>query len=112
MAGTDSSVAETVVVTEQEQDTRVSLGAVLDIRSAAVLRDGLLKAIQSGKTVVVDAGQVERMSTPCVQVLLAAGKTIEAANGRISLTHASDGFVAAFSDLGLFGSLMSWQAEQ
>jgi hypothetical protein len=44
-------------------------------------------------------------------VLLAAGKTAEAGGGRIELAQASDAFVAAFSDLGLFAALMSWQAD-
>lgn len=112
MAKKDPSAADAVVVTNEEKGATVLLGAVLDIRSAAPLRDGLLNAIRLGKPVLVDARQVERMSTPCVQVLLAAGRSAEASNGRIVLTQASDNFVAAFSDLGLFGSLMSWQAEQ
>jgi anti-anti-sigma regulatory factor len=60
---------------------------------------------------VLDAAQVDRLSTPCIQVLLAAGKSAEAGAGRIQLAQASDAFVAAFSDLGLFAALMSWQAE-
>lgn len=111
MSRKDPSVAEPVVVANGKKDTRVGLGPVLDTRAAAAMRDGLLKAIARGKPVMIDAGQVERLSTPCVQVLLAAGKTAEAAGGRLTLTQASDGFVAAFSDLGLFGSLMCWQAE-
>lgn len=112
MAKKDPSTADAVIVTNDGKGTTVLLGAVLDIRSAAPLRDGLLDAVRLGKPVLVDAGQVERMSTPCVQVLLAAGRSAEAGNGRIALAQASDSFVAAFSDLGLFGSLMSWQAEQ
>jgi hypothetical protein len=44
-------------------------------------------------------------------VLLAASKTAAAGGGRLVLADASDAFVGAFSDLGLFGDLMSWQAE-
>jgi len=78
---------------------------------ASPLRDGLQKALKRGKPIVLDAAQVDRLSTPCIQVLLAAGKSAEAAAGRIVLAQASDAFVAAFSDLGLFANLMSWQAE-
>ena len=100
------SVAEPVLVAKGKMDSRVTLGPVLDIRAAAPLRDGLQKALKRGKPVVLDAAQVDRLSTPCIQVLLAAGKS-----GRIQLAQASDAFVAAFSDLGLFAALMSWQAE-
>lgn len=111
MSKKDPSVAEPVVVANGKKETRIAFGPVLDIRAAAHLRDGLSKALARGKPVVIDAGQVERLSTPCVQVLLAASKSAEAAGGRLTLTQASDGFVAAFSDLGLFGNLMNWQAE-
>src|SRR5262249_61613596 len=84
---------------------------VLDIRAAAPLRDGRQKALKRGKPVVLDAAQVDRLSTPCIQVLLAAGKSAEAGGGRVILAQASDAFVTAFSDLGLFAALMSWQAD-
>lgn len=105
------SVAEPIVVANGKKDSRVTLGPVLDIRAAAALREGLQKAVKRGKPVIVDAAQVDRLSTPCIQVLLAAGKGAEGNACRIVLAQASDAFVAAFSDLGLFANLMSWQAE-
>ena len=105
------SLAEPVLVASGKKESRITLGPVLDIRAASPLRDGLQKALKRGKPLVLDAAQVDRLSTPCIQVLLAAGKSVEAAAGRIVLAQASDAFVAAFSDLGLFANLMSWQAE-
>jgi len=94
-----------------KKDSRITLGAVLDIRAAAPLRDALQKAVKRGKPILIDAGQVARLSTPCVQVLLAAGKDGGDAAARLTLVETSDAFVSAFSDLGLFANLMSWQAE-
>jgi anti-anti-sigma regulatory factor len=105
------SLAEPVLVANGKKDSRLTLGPVLDIRAAAALRDGLQKALKRGKPVIVDAAQVDRVSTPCIQVLLAAGKSAEGGACRIVLAQASDAFVTAFSDLGLFAKLMSWQAE-
>jgi len=93
-----------------KKDSRITLGAVLDIRAAAPLRDVLQKAVKRGKPILIDAGQVARLSTPCVQVLLAAGKD-GGAVAPLTLVQTSDAFVSAFSDLGLFANLMSWQAE-
>jgi len=42
--------------------------------------------------------------------LLAAGKD-GGAVAPLTLVQTSDAFVSAFSDLGLFANLMSWQAE-
>jgi len=111
MGKKEPSVAEPILVANGKKNSRITLGPVLDIRAAGPLRDGLQKALKRGKPIVLDAAQVDRLSTPCIQVLLAAGKSVEAAAGRIVLTDASDAFVAAFSDLGLFANLMSWQTE-
>jgi chemotaxis protein CheX len=111
MAKKEPSVAEPVLVANGKKESRVTLGPVLDIRAAGPLRDGLQKAMKRGKPIVLDAALVDRLSTPCIQVLLAAGKSAEGAAARIVLAQASDAFVAAFSDLGLFANLMSWQAE-
>jgi anti-anti-sigma regulatory factor len=111
MGKKEPSLAEPIVVANGKKDSRVTLGPVLDIRAAAGLREGLQKALKRGKPVIIDAAQVDRLSTPCIQVLLAAGKSAEGGTGRIVLAQTSDAFVAAFSDLGLFANLMSWQAE-
>ena len=111
MGKKEPALAEPVLVANGKKDSRITLGPVLDIRAASPLRDGLQKALKRGKPIVLDAAQVDRLSTPCIQVLLAAGKSVEAAASRIVLAQASDAFVAAFSDLGLFANLMNWQAE-
>ena len=111
MAKKEPSLAEPVLVVTGKKESRITLGPVLDIRAASPLRDSLQKALKRGKPIVLDAALVDRLSTPCVQVLLAAGKSAEAAAGRIVLEQASDAFVAAFSDLGLYANLMSWQPE-
>jgi anti-anti-sigma regulatory factor len=105
------SLAEPVVVANGKKETRVTLGPVLDIRAATALRDGLQKALKRGRPVIVDAAQVDRLSTPCIQVLLAAGRHAESASCRLVLAQASDPFIAAFGDLGLFADIMRWQAE-
>jgi chemotaxis protein CheX len=110
MGKKETEAAGPVQLAGGKKDSRITLGAVLDIRAAAPLRDALQKAVKRGKPILIDAGQVARLSTPCIQVLLAAGKDGDAA-ARMTLVQTSDAFVSAFSDLGLFANLMSWQAE-
>jgi chemotaxis protein CheX len=83
------------------------LPQVLDLTEARGLRDDMMALLQNG-TIVLDAGAVERMSTPCVQVLLAAGHAAEAANSQFQIVNASDCFQAAVADLGLQSRFTNW----
>jgi chemotaxis protein CheX len=51
----------------------------------------MMALLQTG-SVVLDAGRVEPMSTPCVQVLLAAGLAAQAANSSAQIVDASGCF--------------------
>jgi anti-anti-sigma regulatory factor len=83
------------------------LPQVLDLTAARSLRDDMTALLQSG-TIVLDAGAVERLSTPCAQVLLAAGLAAEAANSRFWIVNASDCFQTAVADLGLQSQFTNW----
>ena len=83
------------------------LPQVLDLTVARSLRDDMIALLQSG-AIALDAGAVERMSTPCVQVLLAAGQAAEAANSQFQIVNASDCFLAAVADLGLQSQFTNW----
>jgi anti-anti-sigma regulatory factor len=83
------------------------LSSVLDLVQAQVLRDDLIRLLQDG-AMVLDAGAVERMSTPCAQVLLAAGRAAEAAGTNLQIVNASEGFRSALADLGLQTEFKHW----
>jgi len=55
---------------ENDGASAYALGAILDYRAAAPLRDAFLE--RRGAPLHVDASQVEQMSALCLQVLLAA----------------------------------------
>ncbi|MGA7804672.1 STAS domain-containing protein [Bradyrhizobium sp.] len=86
-----------------------SLPQTLDLTQAAALRGDLTGLLGSG-VVLLDAAAVERMSTPCVQVLLAAGLAAEAASQPIRIVNASDAFRTAVADLGLESHFIKWMA--
>jgi chemotaxis protein CheX len=83
------------------------LPQILDLTQARGLRDRLI-ALLATSTVVLDASVVERMSTPCAQVLLAAGRAAEAADARFQIVNASHVFRAALADLGLQSEFGNW----
>lgn len=96
---------------EAPDGNSVKLANVLDIAAAPPLRDALIGAMSSDAPFKVDAAAVERISTPCVQVILAAAKAMEQSNREFTLFGPSDAFVTAFDDLGLFPVISTWRIE-
>lgn len=83
------------------------LPSVLDLTGAQSLRDTLVALLGNG-SVLLDASAVERMSTPCAQVLLAAARAADLAGSSFQLVSASDVFRAALADLGLQAEFKKW----
>jgi hypothetical protein len=75
-------------------NTVLTLGASLDLTMAAALKADL--ALMPAGERLVDAGEVRRVTTPCLQMLLAA---------RPRFTRASDAFVETATILGLAEAL-------
>ncbi len=83
------------------------LPSVLDLTRAQPLRDTLVALLGDG-SLLLDASAVERMSTPCVQLLLAAARAADLAGSPFQILDASDVFQAALADLGLQGEFKKW----
>jgi anti-anti-sigma regulatory factor len=67
------SPGEDVTPGQESRQLQNKLPAVLGLTEAQSLRD-TLAALLGGGSLLLDASAVERMSTPCAQVLLAAGR--------------------------------------
>ena len=83
------------------------LPQVLDLTQAQSLRDTVAALLNDGP-VLLDASAVERMSTPCAQVLLAAGRATDLAGSPFRIINASEVFLAALADLGLETEFKNW----
>lgn len=90
-------------------DGRYGVPATLDLTAARDLRERLI-AMLSGNGVVLDMSAVDRMSTPCMQILLAAGRSADAAEVSFQIVDASDAFRSAVADLGLETQFSNWMA--
>src|SRR5689334_5623792 len=75
----------------------LSLPRMLDLPYAKMLRDLLLARLAVGN-LILDATAVEWLSTPCAQVLLAAGRAANAAGARFLIDGSSDALRQALSD--------------
>lgn len=84
-----------------------ALPAVLDLTQAQTLRNTMLNLLAGG-SVMLDAGDVDRMSTPCAQVILAAGRAANDAAVSFKIRNASVAFQKAFADLGLRREISNW----
>ncbi len=89
--------------------SEVSLPATLNLNSAETLRQALMDAISGSGGAVVDGSQVMRVDSPCLQVLLAAGRDVEADGRTFALCNPSDQLRSAFEDIGMSAELNRWR---
>ncbi len=84
------------------------LPGVLDIGAASSLKEGLIEVGSASDRFTVDGSTVERVSTPVVQIFLAAARDFTAEGRSFHLRDASQVLVSAFEDLGLAEDLKRW----
>lgn len=84
------------------------LPAMLSINAAAELRKDLLHLLDGSGSIEVDASEVERITTPCIQVILAMEKSAASAGRKFRVIAPSEAFSDAFKTLGLSSYLQSW----
>jgi anti-anti-sigma regulatory factor len=83
----------------------LQLPPVLDLAGAAPLQRRLLAHSEQGADIVIDGSQVERVSTACLQVLVAAARAARSHGRSFSLADASPALEAALDDLALTAHL-------
>lgn len=87
------------------EPTAIVLPPSLDLLGAEPLCRQLRTKVLSGEAVIVDGGQVERIATACVQVLVAAAKSAQSRSLSFRLLTPSTALTGALSDLGLADEL-------
>lgn len=91
---------------EAEESDGVVLPPVADLTAAAPLKSRLEAALASGSGLTVDASAVQRISSPCLQVLAAAVASFATAGGAaLAIGDPSDAFRETVSVLGLTNAL-------
>jgi chemotaxis protein CheX len=90
---------------------QLDLPRELDMRAAAPLKSALAKTLEGGGAVVIEAASVERMSTACVQIMLAYVTTARKLGRPIVIRRPSATFVDAFTVLGLARVVNDWNIE-
>lgn len=79
----------------------ITLPAILDLTEAAALKSGILAALPLGGGLEVDASQVQRVTSPCLQILASAARDFARAGGPplrlINMSPAFSGAVIALA---------------
>ena len=91
-----------------EDSSVIDLDSDLELVAATTLKERLIEAVDRDVAVVIDASSVERLTTPCVQVLVAAAQSLAGQDKGLMFKDPSEAFVSAFSDLGLEDVLQQW----
>ena len=73
----------------------MELPKVLDLAAAITLHEAIMREVQTARGVRLDASDVEVLTLPCLQILLAAKR-----DAKVWIERPSDGFIQAFADLG------------
>jgi two-component system, chemotaxis family, chemotaxis protein CheY len=81
---------------DQAKIVRLKLPPVLDLAAAEGFLDTLCRQMPAEGQMHLDGSDVETLTLPCVQILLAALQ-----GGQVAIEHASSSFISAFEDLGL-----------
>ena len=79
----------------------ITLEAVCDISAAEALLDKAKEAFSSAGGLAFNGAKVERITTPCIQIILSACKAAKAQGSNCSVAEPSDPMRTAFADLGL-----------
>ena len=75
----------------------LKLPATLDLAAADGFLDDMRRRLQAEPRPHIDASQVETLTLPCIQILLAAHRSCK----QMTIEHPTAAFVSAFEDLGL-----------
>lgn len=86
----------------------IRLPALLDLLAADQLLQNLKDALMISSVLDVNGQDVERASTPCIQILLAAAQAATESGGRLRITASSEILAGSFSELGLETHFKQW----
>lgn len=87
--------------TDSENEITLALKPVMDLTVAEDLRLSFLDCLASGKAINIMANDVERITTPCLQVLLAMKNKTSELDINFSIAEMSEAFHDALKDIGL-----------
>ena len=85
------------------------LPASLNLANAQDWKERLIAALTLTPILNLDGSETTHVTTPGIQILLAAAQSAKSKGGKIVLMNPSSALEAAFDDLGLTHTLQGWR---
>jgi chemotaxis protein CheX len=82
----------------------------MDLLAAESLKTTLIGLLQQGGDCLLDGSRVERLSTPCIEVLVAAENAFSETQHSFHVSDPSPGLRDALESLGLADRIEKWRA--
>lgn len=111
MAEKEMKMADSLDLQINQDRADILLAEVMDLSLAQPFLETLQQCCSEQREIVLNASGVRRVSTACVQVLLSAGRSVEAAGGEFIIKNASPDFSQSIHDLGLGVYLKKWSRD-
>lgn len=90
-----------IFLLEYMEKNSLTLKSSMDITASDWFAQTLEEAINKGGDIYMDAEEVSRLTTPCLQLLLAAKNSLESHQNKIIIERASPQFQEACEILGI-----------
>jgi len=87
----------------------LKLPDVLDIKSANTFFEEIKSVSKAGTNLVLDAEQLEKITTPAIQILLASCAAVKKKNGSFKMVKFSSDIEDVFTDIGLESQFNEWK---
>lgn len=104
----DQKMGETFTVRVEQDKATVRLLPILDMSASDEFLNVMRACVSTQNSLILDGEEVQRVSTPCVQVMLGADKAVQDAGGSFSIKNMSSDFERALRDLGLTEYIDKW----
>ncbi|MCC3861224.1 STAS domain-containing protein [Pseudemcibacter aquimaris] len=88
----------------------IKLSPVMDLVAANDFKVQLESQLNDKSEITIDGSEVERILTPCIQLIVATDNELKKNNSKLIVTNASDAFISAVTDLGLEKEYKDWSS--
>ncbi len=96
--------------TQKISQESYKLGSALDISHVERMHKEVIKYLKGNKNLIFDASKVERITTPCIQLLMSVANQAKKDNDvKFSIKSPSPAFELAMEDLGMINELNNWR---
>jgi anti-anti-sigma regulatory factor len=107
--GMEIARRETMTFSPRLRVKTLLLPASLDLGNAQDWKERLIAALTLNPVLELDGSETMHVTTPGIQILLAAAQSAKSKGGTMVLMNPSSALEAAFDDLGLTHTLQGWR---